>query len=162
MATNGDPESPLGHLLDLKRLGEGWQRPRRLPWRPIVLAVGALVLIFGSVYTVGPEEVGVVLRFGRYVREAKSGLHFKLPLGMEGVTKVPVERQLKEEFGFRTEKPGVRTEYSKTEFDDESLMLTGDLNIVDFEWVVQYRVVNAYDYLFKVREVRDTFRAMTE
>jgi modulator of FtsH protease HflK len=148
--------------INLSHFGGSWQTGRRLPLGKIALAVFALIVVFSSVYTVGPEELGVVLRFGRYVRDAKPGLHFKLPLGGESVTKVPVERQLKEEFGFRTEVPGVRTQYSKSEFDEESLMLTGDLNIVDFEWVVQYRIVNAYDYLFKVRDVQNTFRAMTE
>jgi membrane protease subunit HflK len=162
MPNPDDPRGPLGTLLDLSRRAESWQRPSHLPLRRIALALVALVVVFSSFYTVGPEEVGVVLRLGRYVREAKSGLHFKVPFGVERVTKVPVERQLKEEFGFRTASPGVRTEYSKDEFDDESLMLTGDLNIADVEWVVQYRVVSAYDYLFKVREVRETFRAMTE
>lgn len=162
MPTPDDPRGPLGTLLDLSRRAESWQRPSHLPLRRIALALLALVVVFSSFYTVGPEEVGVVLRLGRYVREAKPGLHFKVPFGVERVTKVPVERQLKEEFGFRTVTPGVRTEYSKSEFDDESLMLTGDLNIADVEWVVQYRVVSAYDYLFKVREVRETFRAMTE
>jgi len=104
----------------------------------------------------------VVLRFGAFQRYAPPGLNFKLPLGLEDVIKVPVERQLKEEFGFRTERAGVRTEYSLQQFDDESLMLTGDLNIADVEWVVQYRIIDPYKYLFRVRGVRDTFRAMTE
>ncbi|HMB51969.1 MAG TPA: FtsH protease activity modulator HflK, partial [Thermoanaerobaculia bacterium] len=82
--------------------------------------------------------------------------------GIETVVKVPVERQLKEEFGFRTTRADVRTQYAAQEFDEESLMLTGDLNIADVEWVVQYRVVDPYKYLFRVRGVRDTFRAMTE
>ncbi len=75
---------------------------------------------------------------------------------------MPVERQLKEEFGFRTEEPGQRTRYSTGDFDDESLMLTGDLNIADVEWVVQYRIVDPYKFLFRVRGVRETFRAMNE
>jgi membrane protease subunit HflK len=162
MDTPRDPQGPLGILLDLSRKAGAWQRRPHLPWRPILLALIALFVVFGSFYTVGPEEVGVVLRFGRYVREAKSGLHFKVPFGVERVTKVPVERQLKEEFGFRTETPGIRTEYSKEDFDNESLMLTGDLNIADVEWVVQYRVVDARKYLFKVRDVGETPRAMTE
>jgi len=162
MPMPGDRGNPFGTPIDLSRFGGSWRRAGRLPLRAIALAVLALVILFGSFYTVDPEEVGVVLRFGRYVREGGPGLNFKLPLGMESVTKVPVERQLKEEFGFRTEVPGVRTEYSKDKFDEESLMLTCDLNITDFEWVVQYRIVDARKYLFKVRDVRATFRAMTE
>lgn len=157
-----DPKSPGGFRLETPRFGGPSGCLTKLPLRGVALAVLGLVLAFGSVYTVDPEELGVVLRFGRYVRDATPGLNFKLPLGIESVVKVPVERQLKEEFGFRTERAGVRTEYSTAQFDEESLMLTGDLNIADVEWVVQYRIVNAYDYLFKVREVRETFRAMTE
>ena len=149
-------------LLQFDRFRKGWRPAGGSALRWILLAILALVLILGSVYTVDPEEVGVVLRFGAYVRDASPGLNFKLPLGIEQVIKVPVERQLKEEFGFRTVQPGVRTEYSDRDFDDESLMLTGDLNIADVEWVVQYRIVDAYAYLFRVRGVRDTFRAMTE
>ncbi|HSM50511.1 MAG TPA: FtsH protease activity modulator HflK [Thermoanaerobaculia bacterium] len=138
----------------------------RLPLRPIILAVLVLVLALSSVYTVDPEEIGVVRRFGAYAREAQPGLNFKLPLGIESVVKVPVERQLKEEFGFRTVRTEgrteARTEYSGRRLDEESLMLTGDLNIADVEWVVQYRIVDAYDYLFRVRNVRETFRFMTE
>ena len=66
----------------------------------------AVVLLYGSVYQVSPEEMGVILRFGKYVRTTEPGLHFKLPLGIETLTRVPVQRQLKLEFGFRTTKPG--------------------------------------------------------
>jgi modulator of FtsH protease HflK len=156
------PSRPSGVLLQFTRFGDQWRQSARLPWKPILLGLIALLVLLGSVYTVEPEQVGIVLRFGQYVREAKPGLNFKLPLGIESVIKVPVERQLKEEFGFRTVQAGVRTQYSQSQFDDESLMLTGDLNIADVEWVVQYRIVDAYKYLFKVRGVRDTFRAMSE
>lgn len=130
--------------------------------RIAVLAIVLLVLAFTSAFTIDPEEVGIVLRFGEFVRQADPGLNFKLPFGVEQVIKVPVQRQLKEEFGFRTQTAGVRTQYSQQEFDDESLMLSGDLNIADVEWVVQYRIVDPYKYLFRVRDVRQTFRAMTE
>ncbi len=163
METSGDDGGRHGRVTQFPDLGQSWQQyAGKLPLRGIVLALLALLIVFSSVYTVDPEEIGVVLRFGEYVREANPGLNFKMPLGVESVIKVPVERQLKEEFGFRTEQPGVRTQYSGRDFDDESLMLTGDLNIADVEWVVQYRIVNAYDFLFKVRNVRETFRAMTE
>jgi len=163
METPGDNGRPFGRISQFPDLGGPWRQVAgRVPLRGIVLAILALVVLFGSVYTVDPEEIGVVLRFGAYVREASPGLNFKLPLGVESVIKVPVERQLKEEFGFRTAQAGVRTQYSERGFDEESLMLTGDLNIADVEWVVQYRIVDAYDFLFKVRNVRETFRAMTE
>ena len=119
------------------------------------------LLLFTTFYQVQPEEVGVVLRFGRYVRTTDPGLHMKMPLA-ESVTKVPVQRQLKQEFGFRTEEPGVRTKYADVNFNDESMMLTGDLNVAIVEWIVQYRVSDPYQYLFKVRDPEATFRAMNE
>jgi membrane protease subunit HflK len=163
MDTPGGDGGIGGKLARFPDLRDSWQRRAgRVPVRGIGLAVLALLLVLSSAYTVAPEEIGVVLRLGKYVRDASPGLNFKLPLGVERVTKVPVERQLKEEFGFRTERADVRSQYSTGDFDDESLMLTGDLNIADVEWVVQYRIVDAYDFLFKVRNVRETFRAMTE
>jgi len=131
--------------------------------RIAVIAVVVLILLFGSIYQISPEEVGMIRRFGKFVRTTDPGLHFKLPLGMEKLTKVPVQRQLKEEFGFRTTRPGVRTEYRVTpETVRESVMLTGDLNVVVVEWIVQYKIKNPYNYLFKIRDVVSTFRYMNE
>jgi len=126
-----------------------------------VIGVFMLIFLFSSFFTISPEEVGVVLRFGKFSHTAEPGLNFKIPF-VDAVEKVPVQRQLKEEFGFRTESAGVRTRYSKASFLDESLMLTGDLNAADVEWIVQYRISDPYKYLFKVRGTRNTFRAMTE
>lgn len=128
----------------------------------VLLGALALMLAFSAFYTVEPEEVGVVVRLGKFIKVTDPGLHFKLPLGIDRVTKVPVQRQLKEEFGFRTIRAGVRSQYATGGFEGESNMLTGDLNAVVVEWVVQYRVVDAYKYLFKVRNVTDTFRDMSE
>ncbi|MFQ6109184.1 MAG: FtsH protease activity modulator HflK [Candidatus Aminicenantales bacterium] len=132
----------------------------------IKIAVGVVILLihlFGSIYQVSPEEIGVILRFGKFVRTADPGLHFKLPLGIEKLIKVPVQRQLKMEFGFRTTRPGVRTEYRVTpEALKEAVMLTGDLNVVVVEWIVQYKIKNPYNYLFKIRDVDSTFRYMNE
>jgi membrane protease subunit HflK len=129
----------------------------------LAVAVVAVALLYTGVYQVKPEEVGVVLRLGKYVHPpAQPGLNFKIPFGVDEVFKVPVQRQLKEEFGFRTTKAGVRTQYSKASFDDESLMLTGDLNAAVVEWIVQYRINDPYKFLFRVRNVRETFRDMTE
>ena len=125
--------------------------------------VAAVIVAFSALYQVQPEEVGVVLRFGRYVRATEPGLRAKIPFA-ETVRKVPVQRQLKQEFGFRTIEPGIRTEYASFDRDatDESMMLTGDLNVAVVEWIVQYRVADPYLYLFKVRNLEDTFRAMNE
>jgi membrane protease subunit HflK len=125
----------------------------------VLLAVVALLTSF---YQIGPEETGLVLRFGQYVRATDPGLHLKLPFGVERVMKVPIQRQLKQEFGFRTVRAGVQSQYSTRPYADESNMLTGDLNVAMVEWVVQYRVVDPYRYLFRVRNVTDTFRDMSE
>ena len=133
--------------------------PNLLKYGAIILVI--IILLFTSFFRVEPEEVGVVLRFGAYNRTVNPGLNFKLPF-IESNTIVAVQRQLKEEFGFRTVSADVRTRYSTGNFLDESLMLTGDLNAAVVEWIVQYRINDPYKYLFKVRNVIDTFRAMTE
>jgi len=136
----------------------------KIPGRAIgaaALLLAVLVGVAGAVYQVEPEEVGVVLRFGRYVRTAEPGLHFKVPF-VETMQRVPVQRQLKHEFGFRTEDAGVRTQYTSQQFDDEAVMLTGDLNVAVVEWIVQYRVADPYEFLFRVRNLDATFRAMNE
>ena len=138
----------------------------KIPWRTAaagLVALVALVAVAGTVYQIQPEEVGVILRFGKYSRTTNPGLHFKLPF-IERMTRVPVQRQLKQEFGFRTVEAGVRTEFATQErrLADEAVMLTGDLNVAVVEWIVQYRVADPYLYLFKVRNFEDTFRAMNE
>ena len=126
-----------------------------------VVAVLVLVGLFSTLYQVQPEEVGVVLRFGRYVRTTDPGLRAKLPFA-ETVIKVPVQRQLKMEFGFRTIDAGIRSSFSERQFADEAVMLTGDLNVAVVEWIVQYRVSDPYEFLFKVRSIEATFGAMNE
>jgi membrane protease subunit HflK len=133
---------------------------------PVVLyAVGALLLIIilvSSFYTVEADEVGVIQRFGAYVRTTEPGLHLKLPWGIEEVTKVKVQRVFKQEFGFRTVRAGIRTEYSERDYSSESLMLTGDLNAALVEWIVQFRIKDPRAYLFNVRDVEGTLRDLSE
>jgi len=129
----------------------------------IALAIVVVILLLGSIYQIKPEEIGVILRFGKFTRTADPGLHFKLPLGIETLTRVPVQRQLKLEFGFRTSRPGVRSEFRVTpDTIKEAVMLTGDLNVVVVEWIVQYKIKDPYKFLFKIRNVEDTFRYMNE
>ena len=128
----------------------------------IIIGIFAVIFIFSAFFTVNPEEVGVVLRFGKYTRTVNPGLNFKLPLGIESVTKVPVESQMKLEFGFRTEKADVRSRYNVRGYQQESLMLTGDLNAAEVEWIVQYRIADPYKYLFRVRNAEQTFRDINE
>ncbi len=131
-------------------------------FRIIVLVVIALIFVSTSFYTVEPEEVALVLRFGKYVRTADPGLHMKIPFGVETALKVPIQRQLKAEFGFRTLSAGVNSQFTTRGYTDESNMLTGDLNAAVVEWVIQYRIVDPYKYLFRVRNVDDTLRDMSE
>ena len=133
------------------------------PNRVIVGLVVILMLVAGlnTLYQVQPEEVGVVLRFGEFVRTTDPGLRAKIPF-IEDVLKVPVQRQLKQEFGFRTTEANVRSQFADRDFAGESVMLTGDLNVAVVEWIVQYRVSDPFLYLFKVRNLEETFRAMNE
>jgi len=130
--------------------------------------VGALLLIFlwSTWFTVQPEETGIVQRFGAVERTVGPGLHFKFPAGIESVRLVPTARVLKEEFGFGTAatSPDGRTQYvpDKKTFKDVSLMLTGDLNVIDVQWIVQYRIEDPVRYLFRVRESRQTIRDVAE
>jgi membrane protease subunit HflK len=129
--------------------------------KKILIGVLLLIVVWSGFFQVGAEEVGVITRFGKYTRMVESGLNFKIPL-IEIVRKVPVERQQKQEFGFRTISSDVRSDYTKQGTSDESLMLTGDLNLADVEWVVQYRISDAYNYLFKVRNAESTLRDISE
>lgn len=148
---------------DLRNLSNvPMQRPSGRLVGTFALIVLAVVLVVTSFYTVDPEEVGLVMRFGKYIRSSEPGLHVKIPFRIETVLKVPIQRQLKAEFGFRTLSAGVRSEYSTRGFSEESNMLTGDLNAAVVEWVVQYRIVDPYNYLFRVRNVTDTFGDMSE
>lgn len=131
-------------------------------WKKIVIGVFALVLVLTSVRTVGPEEEGVVLNLGQYSRTVNPGLSFIAPFGIEKMFKIPVQRQLKHEFGFRTTGINRSSEYSNADFSIEASMLSGDLNMADVEWVVQYRIVNSFQYLFKVKDPERSLRDMSE
>jgi membrane protease subunit HflK len=132
-------------------------------YKAVIIVIVLLVVGFGSFFQVGTEEEGVVTRFGKHVRTVTPGLKMKIPF-METVYKVPVERQKKQEFGFRTQQAGIRTQYSRTGSvtEDEAIMLTGDLNLANVQWVVQYRVSDPYNYLFKVRDPDNTLRDLSE
>lgn len=138
----------------------------KFPGSPVVILIIALaVLFFGSstFYTVEIDEVGVVQRFGKYVRTTQPGLNFKLPAGIEKVTKVKVRRVFKEEFGFQSERSDPRTRFaSGNDNASVSLMLTGDLNVALVPWIVQYRIKDPYNFLFKVRDVRTLLLDMSE
>lgn len=130
----------------------------------IAMFVGAFFvfqLVYHSFYTIRPGERGVVLRFGKYTGTSKPGLNFMLPL-VDEVIKVDVEAVRKEEFGFRTKVPGQKTVYEKQGYDAESLMLTGDKNVIDVEWIVQYTVKDPALFVFRIRDVSQTVRDVCE
>ncbi len=136
----------------------------RPPIRTIALVAAAILLLFlgwTSFYTVAAESEGVVLRFGKYLARVQPGLHFKLPLGIDKVTVLPTRRQLKLEFGFVTRGYSDPIQASPFQVEEKS-MVTGDLNAALVEWVVQYRISDARQYLFDVRNPGQTLRDLSE
>ena len=127
----------------------------------IFIAVIVFQVIYSSFYTIQPGEVGIVLQFGRYHRTTDPGLHFKIPY-IEELNKVDVESVRKEEFGFRTRIPGTQSVLDRRGFDMESLMLTGDKNVIDVAWIVQYKVNDPVNFLYKVRNVPQAVRDASE
>lgn len=130
----------------------------------IALGIGVLLLLSTAYYSVPAESEAIKLRFGRIVQEGiRPGLHFKIPFGIEQVDVKPVLRQLKLEFGYAT--PGASNPRQYGESDEQELvasMVTGDLNAVHVEWVIQYRITNLKDYLYRAREPEATLRDSAE
>ena len=136
----------------------------KLPGGPIIIII-IIILFFATstFYTVKQDEVGVVQRFGQYVRTTQPGLNFKLPAGIEKVTKVNVKKVRTEEFGFTSGTGDARSRFSgRSDSVNVALMLTGDLNVGLVPWIVQYRVKNPFNYLFKVRDIRKILIDMSE
>ena len=137
--------------------------PLRFPGRispqmvMIVIAVLAVVILFStSFFVVDQSAEAVVLRFGRVNRINGPGLHFKVPFGVEKNFNVATQMVFKREFGFRSVAPGINTVFSGEDFSRESVMLTGDKNIVDVEWIIQYRITDPVAFLFKVENQEKT------
>ena len=128
----------------------------------IILVVG-MMLAYSSVFTVDRNEVGVIQRFGEYDRMVQPGLNFKIPFGIERVTKVNVKTPETEEFGVKAfgNANGFRS-VAGTPRQESSLMLTGDLNVAVVPWIVQYRRSDPRAYLFNVKDVRSLLRSMSE
>ena len=126
------------------------------------IGVVVVVLLATSFYMVDTDEIGVVQRFGKYVRETPPGLHAKLPFRIEVVTTPKVKRVFKEEFGFRTIRPGIESAYTLGTVLKESLMLCGDLNVAEVEWAVHFKISEPRKFLFKVRNPRKTIRDVSE
>jgi len=133
--------------------------------KAIVVIIIVIVIIgigFSSIFVVDQKEEAVVLLLGKFNRIEEPGLHFKLPFGIEKSFNIPTQMVLKQEFGFRVEEPGVTTIFSGQDFPEESIMLTGDLNIVDVEWIIQYRIADPYKWLFKVEDQAKTIKDISQ
>lgn len=141
----------------------GQRLPRSLPIAvPLVILIGLVAVgVWTSYYTIPAESEGIVLRFGKYIKKVPPGLHFKLPLGIDSVIAVPIQRQLKQEFGFATP-DYTNPDQVGTEPAKEKSMVTGDLNSVLAEWIVQYRISEPEKYLFAVRQPGQTLRDISE
>lgn len=139
-----------------KQLGDFWTM---LPW--VFAGIIVFTALKGAIYSIGPDEVGVIQRFGKYIGLSSSGLHGKIPFGIDKVTPIKVEKIFKEEFGTRTSIAETRTDYSR-QYADESLMLTGDLNILDVRWIVQFKIKDPVKVLFAVRSPIDNIRDVSE
>ncbi len=136
--------------------------PSMKPGNIILIISAVLLILLGSstFYKVNPDEQGIVLRFGKYNRTGEPGLNFKLPAPIETVLKPKVTKVRREEIGFRITDPGPPARYS--DVPSESLMLTGDENIIDIDLVVQYKISSAVEYLFRVRNQRKAIRDASE
>ena len=127
---------------------------------PVILVLLGITA-WSSWYTVPSDSVAILQRFGKLQSEVPPGLHFKIPLGVDVATILPVKRQLKQEFGFGTAGATNVDQYSDTP-EEESPMVTGDLNVGLVEWVVQFRISEPTQYLFAVREPGATLRDVSE
>ncbi|NLZ16868.1 MAG: FtsH protease activity modulator HflK [Desulfobulbaceae bacterium] len=127
----------------------------------LIVAALAIQVLFASFFTIAPGEVGIILRFGQYNRTTNPGLQFKVPY-IEQLIKVDVETVRKEEFGFRSRGSATTSNIDRQGYDMESLMLTGDKNVIEMAWIVQYRVSDPVNFLFKVRDVPQAVRDASE
>jgi len=162
MANRGQEFDPEEFKRFAREAGERLRESRKLILG-IVIVVLLILTAWSAYYQVEPDEVALVTRFGRYVRTTNPGPHVKVPFGIERAQKVPVQRQLKQAFGFRTGDLGIEgSRQQNSETKAEAIMLTGDLNVATVEWIVQYKISDPYKYLFKVRDVEATLRLMSE
>ena len=152
------PQGPAGEPPPERATG-----PFSGPGKVVAIVAAFIVLqaAAGAFYTIKPGEVGIVLRFGQFHRTTTPGLHFKIPY-LEEMTKVDVESVRKEEFGFRTRGATAGTAYDRKGFDMEALMLTGDKDVIEVAWIVQYKVSDPVLFLYKVRDVAQIVRDASE
>ena len=151
----GGPQGP--DLAEILRRGQDWVRnmlPGGFGGAGVVLAGVVLLFLWGAsgVYTIAPEEQGLVLRFGEHHRNTAPGLHWHMPFPVERVVKVPVLTVRRVQIG----------DHDGRTFEEESLMLTGDENIIDVSFIVQWQVKDAARFVFNVRNPAETVKAAAE
>ncbi len=131
---------------------------------PIAIILGIIIIGYSSIFTVKANEEAAILRFGKYMETVGPGLHFKLPFGIDKVYTGEVKRIYNEEFGYRTLRSGRESviDYDFRGAKEVSLMLTGDRNCAEVNWVVRYKIKNLKDFLFNVRDVKSTIRDVSE
>jgi len=138
-----------------------------LPFKPrtavlVVLVLVIIAMILSGVYQVDGTEQAVITTFGKFNRITGPGLHLKLPLGIERNYNVPTRVVQNMQFGYRTESAGINTVFSNADFAKESVMLTGDLNIIDVQWTIQYKIVDPKAWLFNVNDRLGTIRDISQ
>src|SRR3989338_6682147 len=140
-----------------KKLDDFW---KYIPWFIAVFVI--LIGLTSIIYSIGPDEVGVIQRFGKFIGFSSPGLHAKMPFGIDKVTPIKVEKVFKEEYGFKTLEAGAKTRYSSGNYREQSLMLTGDLNILDVRWIVQFKIKDPVKLLFATRSFEDNIHDISE
>ncbi len=141
--------------------------PKKISIQPkiliiVAIAVAIIAIFSTSIFVVDQTEQSVVLRFGQYNRVVGPGLQFKAPLGIEKSFNVPTQVVQNMSFGFRTEQSGVNTIFDQRDYPEESVMLTGDLNIIDVEWIIQYKIDDPFAWLFNVEDKSSTIRDISQ
>jgi membrane protease subunit HflK len=162
MSFNGNQQPPDINF-ELQKLKEQLSKMKGAVSSFVILLL-VVIAGFTSYYTVEPDEEAVVIRFGKYIYTTPPGLHFKAPFGVDKVIKVKTKRVLQAEFGFRTATTSStrRTTYSNSNFESESLMLTGDLNVAEVQWVVQFQISDPFKFLFKTSDPITNIRDVSE
>jgi len=161
----GPQEGPPDLFEIIKKVGDSLNLGKggKPLWLIVIVIVLAIILAYTAFYTIAPGHQGVILRFGRYSGMVLPGLHFKIPFGVDTVFKVHTEQVDTETFGFKSISPGIQTRYEKSAATErESLMLTGDLNVIDVEWIIQFRREDPRKYLFNVQDPTMAIRDISE
>jgi len=127
-----------------------------------VAVVVVLIIFSTSFIVVDQTERAVITTWGKFTKVAPPGLAFKWPFGIQQAYHVKTEVVQTEQFGFRTDKAGVVTQYSAKEYPEESTMLTGDLNIISVEWIIQYKITDPKAWLFNVSDREKTIRDISQ